>query len=69
MNWLIQNPSTPKEDMRFWNPFNKEEDVVIYQAIENSITIFKIGDETPHDIAPIPEITDKDRINIVLTYG
>jgi hypothetical protein len=69
VNWLIQNPSTRKEDMRFWNPFNKEEDVVIYQAIENSITIFKIGDETPHDIAPIPEITDKDRINIVLTYG
>jgi len=69
VNWLIQNPSTRTEDMRFWNPFIKEEDVVIYQAIENSITIFKIGDETPHDIAPIPEIIDKDRINIVLTYG
>jgi len=69
VNWLVQNPSSRTDDMRFWNPFDKTGKVTIYQAIENSITVFKMGEETPHDIAPVPNQIDKDRINIVFTYG
>jgi hypothetical protein len=69
VNWLIQNPSSRTDDMRFWNPFDVNGKITIYKAIENSITLFRIGEETPHDIAPVPNQIDKDRINIVFTYG
>lgn len=69
VNWLIQNPKNRTSDMRFWDPFDKNGVVTEFEAIENSITIFKLGDETPHDISPMPDVIDVERINIVLTYG
>jgi hypothetical protein len=68
-NWLLQSPAERKYDLRFWKGKDSEMPVTRYKAIPNSATIFYVGDTTPHDLSPVPENSDKDRYNIVLTFG
>lgn len=69
LNWLVQNPKERTFDMRFWNPSESNGTVTLFKAIENAITVFIMGEKTPHDITPMPDLIEKDRINIVFTYG
>jgi hypothetical protein len=67
-NWLLQNPSNRTFDLRFWNP-ESDDKADCFVAIPNSASIFFLGIETPHDLEPMPENCDKDRYNIILTFG
>ena len=68
-NWLLQNPTERNYDLRFWKGKASEKPITRYKAIPNSATVFYVGDTTPHDLTPLPENCDKDRYNIVLTFG
>lgn len=64
-NWLLQLPSNRKHDLRFAN----NETVYCSQSLPNTATIFRLGEQTPHDVSLIPWDADCDRINIILTFG
>lgn len=64
-NWLLQLPTNRKHDLRFV----KNETVYCCQSLPNSATIFRLGEQTPHDVSLIPWDADCDRINIILTFG
>ena len=69
MNWALELPD-PNErpyDMRFTKPLISDTNVYACPTIENSAIIFKVGQLAPHDVAPIPDNSSKDRINILLT--
>lgn len=68
-NWLVQNPIGRDHDLRFWKGEDKNAPITRYKALPNSATIFYLGDATPHDLTPLPENADKDRYNIVITFG
>jgi hypothetical protein len=68
-NWLLQSPTARQYDLRFWKGKDSEKPITRYKALPNSATIFYVGDTTPHDLTPLPEDCDKDRYNIVLTFG
>ena len=68
-NWLLQSPTERGYDLRFWKGKESHTPITRYKAIPNSATIFYVGDTTPHDLTPLPENCDKDRYNIVLTFG
>jgi hypothetical protein len=69
LNWLVASPTGRDIDMRFWDPQNPTEPARLYSARPNSAILFLLGDETPHDVAPIPWHTDESRYNFVLTFG
>lgn len=69
INWLVASPTGREFDMRFWDPENPQAPVQLYSARPNSATVFLLGDETPHDVAPIPWQTEESRYNFVLTFG
>lgn len=64
-NWLLQVPSDRTHDLRF----KKNETVYCCQSLPNSATIFRLGEQTPHDVSLISWDADCDRINIILTFG
>jgi len=68
VNWLIQVPTARTVDLRFWNPASDKE-AVIYPSRANCATVFQMGEANPHDVAPVPDDADADRINIVMTFG
>jgi hypothetical protein len=68
-NWLLQSPRAREYDLRFWKGESTNEPITRYKAIQNSATIFYLGDLTPHDLTPLPEDCDQDRYNLVITFG
>ena len=68
LNWLIQVPSGRTDDLRFWNP-ESVTPAVVYPSRANCATVFEMGEANPHDVAPIPDGADAERINIVMTFG
>lgn len=68
-NWLLQSPTGRDFDLRFWKGQSLDAPITQYCAIPNSAVIFYLGEETPHDLTPIPEICDKDRYNMVISFA
>jgi hypothetical protein len=69
LNWLLQNPVARKTDLRFWDPEKPALGRITFDAKENALTVFFVGEETPHDITPLPDTVEKDRLNIVMSFG